>query len=176
MPPFEPVADRVDALLAEFLRRELPELPALDLRAAVARRAAAFDGNGRPPLGRVALRWLTTGLAAAAMLALAVWVDGARSGLAERSNRKTPAVADRSPREITDEPSEAESDGHGWQWYIVDGERPVERVQYVSESLGPVEHRTNLRWRSVFGYDSHTGVYTQRTVPGWDIEILPVKN
>lgn len=164
--------DRLDALLTDFFRREMPaELrtartsrPAVENARPVRVSSVRSAGNRRAPGGVAVI------VISAACLALAVWGTASPPGGPSRlaDDRPHGRAADAEPLART--PAAADA-------LVV--ERVEERLEPVERSMihtarGPVEQRADLRTTNVSVFDAWTGTTLEVELPELDIQIIPL--
>ncbi|MEX0701613.1 MAG: hypothetical protein WD069_05895 [Planctomycetales bacterium] len=184
--------ERLDALLGEFFRQEMPvELrqpqPAFRPRTAISRPAfaaprpaAAVAPASARPVSVKRTPGAAAGLVVAAVcLAMAVVLT---VGTSSRDSRRDGGTMVESRSGI---PREAASPIAAAEKLVADGEFVVERVEERSQpvdrttfqtSRGPVEQRTDLRTTNVSVFDAQTGTRVEFEVPELSIEIIPIED
>jgi hypothetical protein len=178
----------VDALLEYFFRHELPaEMPALPLPEVPARSSP----NRRWRRGNARLA-----AAVAAMAAAVLWTHwtgrlapvakstttppNAHPGPENFVERTGPANADhlRVSVDTVTESTRADqgrvlSDTSDLEYWIVSGQRPLERVTYDT-THGRFEQRAQINWMTFTVMAPQSGEYVRWTIPQLDIEVVPV--
>lgn len=160
-------------LLDAFFRRELPdELPPLRLtpprQFLTTPQLGAVRSNPRGRFGK----WVGPLLASAAALVAFLCT---RLAWSPRNDADPPFVAERPADDHDTGPAMAGDSVPGTLQFVVEGAQPIEREHYYSDTLGPLELRTDMLLRSVIEYEPTTGVQRQRALPAWEIEIVPIR-